>query len=298
MTSGQGVSIEAPAKINLGLEIIRKRPDGFHEIRTVLVMLTLADTLHVYVDEDSTGLALPNIPAEDNLISRALGAFRKAAPQSPTLGWSIEKRIPVAAGLGGASSDAAAALLAANELARNTLSRGELTDLADGLGSDVPFFLDGPAALASGRGTDLAALPAIDQPVILLVPTVSIPEKTRTLYSMIRPEDMSDGARSTDVKDALSDGRLPEMNDLANAFSRPLADLILGVAKLRRLLHESGVHAFGLSGAGPAHYVIGANACRTLESSGMLDVERDWLDVIRTRTRLTPLHVAALAFHD
>lgn len=289
MTFRQIVTIEAPAKINLGLEILERRPDGFHEIRTVMVMLQLADTLRVYAGGPLSGTELPDIPAETNLVTAALAAFRQAVPGSPKLGWSIEKRIPVAAGLGGASSNAAAALLAANELSGNALCREAMSELAGTLGSDITFFLGGPAAFASGRGTELESLPPVDQPVTLLLPGWTIAEKTRTLYSMIGLGDMTDGSRSMGARRAVEDHSIPAMVDLANAFSRPLSILVPDVLELQRALAASGVDRFGLSGAGPTHYVIGRNACDALSARAPLGSRFEGVETIGTHTRTTPL---------
>jgi len=291
MTVRHLVTIEAPAKINLGLEILGKRPDGFHEIRSVMTMLDLSDTLEVYVGDPLTGSELPNIPADTNLITKALEAYRHAVPGSPKLGWSITKRIPVAAGLGGASSNAAAALLAANELSGDPLSRAALVDLAAKLGSDVPFFLGSSAAFASGRGTNLATLPPIDEPVMLLLPRSSIAEKTRTLYSMIAPGDISDGSRSERIHQAVENQAIPALPDLANAFSRPLSSLVPDVGTLMEALVQSGAGRFGLSGAGPAHYVIGKDACEALSAYRLENRRLDLFEIIQTCTRLTPLAV-------
>lgn len=288
VTLRQSVTVEAPAKINLGLEILGKRFDGFHEIRTVMVMLQLADTLRVFTGPPS-GTELPEIPAETNLVTAALAAYRQAVPRSAELGWSIEKRIPVAAGLGGASSNAAAALLAANELSGNALSLEAMSELAGTLGSDVPFFLGGPTALASGRGTALESLPPVDQPVMLLVPGCTISEKTRTLYSMIIPDDMTDGSRSERVRRAVEHHTIPAEGDLANAFSRPLTILVPDVLGLHGALAACGVDRFGLSGAGPAHYVIGRDACKALSANAAADRRLDMFETITTRTRMTPL---------
>ncbi len=291
MTVRHVVTIETPAKINLGLEILGKRPDGFHEIRSVMTMLDLSDTLEVYAGGRLTGTELPYIPVDTNLIAKALVAYRHAVPGSPKLGWSITKRIPVAAGLGGASSNAAAALLAANELSGYPLSREILADLAATLGSDVPFFLGSSAAFASGRGTDLAPLSPIDEPVMLLLPTSSIAEKTRTLYSMIVPGDFSDGSRSERVLQAVENHITPALPDLANAFSRPLSSLVPEVRTLMGALAQGGAGRFGLSGAGPAHYVIGKDACEALSAYGLENRRLDLFETIHTRTRLTPLVV-------
>lgn len=297
MTSRYIVMVEAPAKINLGLEILGKHPDGFHEIRSVMTMLHLSDTLHVYAGGPLTGTELPQIPADTNLIAKALDTYRRAVPGSPELGWSIIKRIPVAAGLGGASSNAGAALLAANELSGNPLSRAALVDLAATLGSDVPFFLGSSAAFASGRGTDLSPLSPIDEPVMLLLPRSLIAEKTRTLYSMIAAGDISDGSRSERVRQAVENHVTPALPDLANAFSRPLSTLVPDVSTLTDALSQCGAVRFGLSGAGPAHYVIGKDACEALSAYKLENRRLDLIETILTRTRLTPITVQQSACH-
>ncbi len=284
----RSVTIEAPAKINLGLEILGKRPDGFHEIRSILVMLALADTVRVTFGNGGCGQELPGIPAEANLIARALGAFHRAVPSSPSMGGTVDKRIPAAAGLGGASSDAAAALLAANELAGMPLSPSELAGLAATLGSDIPFFLGSASAFVSGRGTDLAPLPGIAAPVTLLLPPATIARKTQTLYSLIGSADLTDGARTERGRGAVERGDLPTLTSLANAFSQPLARLVPESQNVLDTLPEHGVDRFGLSGAGPAHYVIGDTSCAVLERVLTTNRRFDAFCVIRTRTRSMP----------
>ncbi len=294
MSYRQVVTIDAPAKINLGLEILGKRADGFHEIRSVMVMLQLADTLRVYTGGAITGTELPYIQADTNLIALALAAFRQAVPGSPELGWAVDKRIPVAAGLGGASADAAAALIAANELSGNPLSWEELTDVGGTLGSDVAFFFGTPAAYASGRGTDLEPLPALDTPVTLLVPATRIDQKTRTLYSMIGPDDLTDGSRAARVRRAVEHLSIPELADLANAFRRPMSCLVPTIAGLETALVDNGIDHFGLSGAGPTLYVIGTDACEILASLDSAECGLESLTIIPTRTRLDPVTVRSM----
>lgn len=298
MTTPLSVSIEAPAKINLGLEILGKRTDGFHEIRTVMAMLELADTLQVFVDECVPGSDLAQAPPRDNLVTRALDVFRDAAPRSPRLGWKIEKRVPVAAGLGGASSDAAAALVAANYLAGLPLGKSDLNELAARLGSDVPFFLGNPFAIASGRGANLEPLPPKALEVLLVVPNVDIPQKTATLYSLVRPEDFSDGSRAEAVLALLAGNRAPDVQWLRNAFSRPLAAVEPRILELQRAMSDWGAESFGLSGAGPAHYVLSSGVLALGIQDSLSAEFGDWLILIPTRTRQQPLHVIDMNSND
>ncbi len=149
------------AKLNLSLKVIGKRPDGYHELRTVFQSITLSDRLAIEfqpgrgseVELDSS------IDIPDNLVIRAARALMEAASIRGMVRCRLDKRIPMGAGLGGGSSNAAAVLLALPALARKPVPIGELSRIAATLGSDVPYFLYGGAALGLGRGEELFPLP-------------------------------------------------------------------------------------------------------------------------------------------
>ena len=229
----------ANAKINLALLVGPKRPDGYHEIATVLERIDLADEVTL---EDAEALSVTGFP-EDTLVTRALELLADDDGGEPRWRVHVEKRIPVAAGLGGGSSDAAAALALANE----TLSRDALHDLAARVGSDVPFFLtDGPQ-LATGTGTDLEP---VDLPrdywIVLVLPSGERKESTAAVYARF------DGAAGFDERrTALLDSirRVRRATDLAllppnDLASSPLASTIRGLGAFRA----------DVSGAGPAVY--------------------------------------------
>jgi 4-diphosphocytidyl-2-C-methyl-D-erythritol kinase len=146
------LTLEAPAKINWFLLVKGKRPDGYHEIESLLQRLSLHDTLAFEESDSIEVLTEADIPGEENLVHRAAVLLRQKAAAGKGARVVLEKRIPISAGLAGGSSDAAAALMGLNELWGLGLSRGELSGFAASLGSDVPFFLNGPAALVQGRG--------------------------------------------------------------------------------------------------------------------------------------------------
>ena len=165
------------AKINLDLRVLHKRPDNFHELRTIFQTISLADTLEIeYAPSRRTHLELDDphsIP--DNLVLRAAHAVLEALKQHATIRFRLDKKIPMGAGLGGGSSNAAAVLLAIPALAHRLLPPDRLLTLATQLGSDVPFFLTGGTALALGRGTELYALPDIAQePLLLIAPNIHV----------------------------------------------------------------------------------------------------------------------------
>ena len=151
-----GVVVAAPAKLNLFLEILRKRPDGYHDLESLMVAVDLFDTLEVRATPGSISLSCdtPGLPTgADNLVVKAATILRDAAKR-PDLGASIRltKRIPTRAGLGGGSADAALTLLALNRIWKLALTREELAAMAASIGSDVAFFLAPPAAWCEGRG--------------------------------------------------------------------------------------------------------------------------------------------------
>lgn len=252
----RAVNARAPAKINLGLEILGKRRDGYHEIRSVLAMIDMHDDLRFQLGRAGGGGSLGGVPTEDNLIDRAIGLVQSRSTAPAHVGYGITKRIPIAAGLGGASSDAAATLSAVNHLLNHPLRGEELPGLAARLGSDVPFFLGAAAAVVRGTGTQVETIPTIRAAVLLIVPQVTIPRKTAALYERITSSNYTSGHRIERTVRRMRAGLFPEPSDLGNAFTAPLYDLLPSIAILPDLFRESGCARFGLSGAGPSHYAL------------------------------------------
>ena len=178
-----------PAKVNLTLRVLGRRPDGYHELRTVFQAVDLWDTLEA---EAASGLHLrcdpPGLAADGtNLVLRAATALQEAAGR-PDLGASLvlRKRIPVGGGMGGGSSDAAGALLLLSRLWGLALPGRRIRALAAALGSDVPFFLQGGTALGRGRGEDLVPLPFVgSHPILLGIPPFGT--STADVYAALTP---------------------------------------------------------------------------------------------------------------
>jgi 4-diphosphocytidyl-2-C-methyl-D-erythritol kinase len=251
----------APAKLNLGLEVIGKRADGYHEIATVMQTVSVFDRLTVVPAGDITlTVTERSLAGDDNLVLAAARLLRDNL--RPPIGASIDlaKRVPTAAGLGGASSDAAAALHAVSQLWNAALPPDRILALATDLGSDVPFLLRGGTALAEGRGERLTVLsPLRDLWFVLVVPAVTIPRKTATLYSALTPEDFSAGNRIRRLTADLEAGRSLDPDLLANAFRRPLATLIPELLAVERAIAAAGAPFVALSGSGPTHYTAAAS---------------------------------------
>ena len=171
------------AKINLDLRVLHRRPDGYHELRTIFQSISLADTLEVDYQPGRTRIDIrSNIDIADNLVVRAADSVLKATRRTGRLGFVLQKRIPLGSGLGGGSSNAAAVLLALPLLLGRPLPIEKLMELAAGLGSDVPFFLLGGAAVGLGRGTELYPLPDMPaRPAVLIAPFIHV--STRAAYA-------------------------------------------------------------------------------------------------------------------
>ena len=170
---------------------------------------------------------------------------------------SVVKRIPVGAGLGGGSSDAAATLRglhAAWGIARD----GErLAQIAAGLGSDVPFFLRGGTALAEGRGETVMPLPdAPETWIVLVVPPISMPEKTRRMYAALEPSDYTQGSHSQTLVDELAAGKPIDDEILYNAFERAAFEVFAGLEKYREWMLAAGAARVHLAGSGPSLFAL------------------------------------------
>jgi 4-diphosphocytidyl-2-C-methyl-D-erythritol kinase len=179
--------VQAHAKLNLYLRVVGRRPDGFHELETVFQSIDLADELTVELADDLrlTGGCAEAPPGPENLVLSAAAALREAAGGQGGAVIHLEKRIPVGAGLGGGSSDAAAMLLALNRLWGLELPHERLAALAAGLGSDVPFGLRGGTAVGRGRGEILEPLPTPRLWSVLVRPPFPVP--TAQAYGLYRP---------------------------------------------------------------------------------------------------------------
>ncbi len=236
----------ATAKLNLALVVGPRRPDGKHEVVTVLQRLDLADRVAI---EPASGLRVDGF-AEDTLVRGALEALAAAAGTEPRWRARITKRIPVAAGLGGGSSDAATALRLANETLPEPLPASELHDLAAGLGSDVPFFLSRGPQLGRGDGSELEPLDLPqDYWVTLLLPNRNRKASTADVY---RRFDERDGAGGFDERAATLERTLRTIKRPRDLAALPANDL--ASSPLATELLALGAFRADVSGAGPAVY--------------------------------------------
>jgi 4-diphosphocytidyl-2-C-methyl-D-erythritol kinase len=258
----------APAKINLALVVGPLRADGKHEVLTVYQRVDLGDRITVEPAPHTTISGF----AEDTLVRAALGAL--AAPH----GWrvKIEKHIPVAAGLGGGSSDAATALRLANAQLQAPLEPAELHSIAAHLGADVPFFLvDGPQ-LGTGDGTELESLDLPqDFVVLLLLPHGSVKPSTAEVYAQFdaRQGDTGWEARASATRAALAAVRRPR--DLA---SLPANDLLGSPLSAEFAAH--GAFRADVSGAGPTVYGLFHRRADASRAAGALKrLGRTWITV-------------------
>jgi 4-diphosphocytidyl-2-C-methyl-D-erythritol kinase len=245
---GPSIAVRSYAKLNLGLEVLGKRDDGYHEIVTILQQVDIHDEFTWH----ATGMPFEYIspaaidPGRD-LVRRALEFARDRDRWSGTL--TLQKRVPVGAGMGGGSSNAATAL----RLARPGASADELLECARQLGSDVPFFLRGGTALATGTGTSLQVLPTPKLWFVITVPDVTIEDKTSAMYRRLTSDDYSDGSRVLEAAQAIrTDAELS--GQLPNAFRRHYQGTA-EVERAFRLLCDVGCAA-RLSGAGPTVFAV------------------------------------------
>lgn len=238
--------LEAHAKINLSLVVGPTREDGMHEIVTVLQRVDLHDDVAL---EPSGELVVEGF-ADDTLVRSALEAVAKRAGVEPRWRATIEKRIPVAAGLGGGSSDAAAALRLANATLERSLSPDELHLVAKEIGADVPFFLRDGAQFATGDGTDLRSLVLpFDYHVLLLAPRGEEKASTASVY---RAFDARAGAGGFADRRAALESALASVVTARDLASLPWNDL--ASSPLSERLEQLGAFRADVSGAGPIVY--------------------------------------------
>ncbi len=247
------VRVRAFAKVNLGLSVVSRRPDGFHDIDTLFQSIDLADTL--VLEESAAGMTVSArglvVPLdESNLAWRAAEAVRSETG-CPPVSIDIHKRIPVAAGLGGGSADAAGTLLGMCSLFDLDLTDGDLKRLALGIGSDVPFMLRGGTARGRGRGENLEWWPGLSGFALVLV-TPPVPVSAGEAYAAARI-GLTRQALFTKLNcSAIQEG---DMRALLTALRNDLEPGVVSccpeVAAVRRALERAGALAVQMSGSGP-----------------------------------------------
>jgi 4-diphosphocytidyl-2-C-methyl-D-erythritol kinase len=251
------LTVFAPAKVNLHLEVKNKRQDGFHDIESVFLAVNFGDTLFFNVlkgegtvEIDMRGLKSP-LPTEENIIFRTVSLFREKTGFNKGLKISVKKRIPMGGGLGGGSSDAAAALLALNKLADSPCNREKLLEMAIFLGSDVPFFIyEAPAALVTGRGERILPLKAPKWHLVLVNP--GFHSDTSAAYKLL-DQNRTSTQTGSNIGEFIKNGVIDE-----KAFSRFSNDFLNFAQSPQKSVYNeiiAGLREFGadyanLSGSG------------------------------------------------
>jgi 4-diphosphocytidyl-2-C-methyl-D-erythritol kinase len=247
--------VQSYAKINLTLDVLGKRSDGYHELATIMQTIDLADTLCFTATSDGNVRMIcsqPELSNEHNLAVRAVQAIRQRCSLKQGVIIELYKHIPVAAGLGGGSSNAAAVLLALQQWWQLPLSPDDMLDIAASLGSDVPFFLQGGLALCEGRGERITTLeshwPASMRWLLLLKPPISV--STATVFRNLPVSDYTNGLHSRAVCTALSNQHQLPLEDLHNGLERGVLELYPEVAHARNAMLQAGAPFVRLSGSG------------------------------------------------
>ena len=248
--------LRAAAKVNLTLEVLGKRADGYHEIATVMQAVDLSDRITLD-DADDFELRSDSaaVPADaGNLAWRAAAALKEAAGIRAGVRIGLDKRIPVAAGLGGGSSDAAGVLLGLNRLWRLRWPLDRLDEVAATLGSDVPFFLRGGAALASGRGEKVEPLTARSMALVLVNP--KFPSSTAEMFGRLTPAMYSDGTATRTLAGTLGRSATRVAASLYNGMEAAAAAVFPQIVQMRAALMAAGALGALMSGSGPTVFGV------------------------------------------
>lgn len=296
--SAEKINVPAFAKINLGLRVHGRRPDGYHEISTIFQTVTLRDTLSFQATNDrKLGLVCsdPSIPTDDsNLVLRAASALRERFGVSEGARVELEKVIPAGAGLGGGSADAAVTLAALATLWEIETNAGELAEIGARLGADVPFFLTGGTALGTGTGTGIQPLEdAPNMHLVIVAPGVHV--STAEAYgalgapalTKVEPVvNLSVSRTEADFHDSLCDV-------WSNDFEAVVVRLYPEIGRAREALEGAGAHRVMLSGSGSSVFGVFESNGEAARAHDTLKSESGW-KVFACETLTRAEYLAAL----
>ncbi len=241
----------APAKINLVLEVLGKC-DDYHRVSSIMQAINLCDVLNFQLDDEiSLKCSEPSLES-GNLVARAAEFLKETTSFRRGAQIELYKHIPWGAGLGGGSSDAAATLLALNELWESRLSIPELAHIASKLGSDVPFFIYGGTALVEGKGERVTPLPSLPSTwfVLLVPPLPKIGDKTKQLYNKLNTSHFTKGQFIRAVLPPLTSGKTIDQSLMFNVFERVAFDFFPHLSEYGRKFKEAGASSIHLAGSG------------------------------------------------
>jgi 4-diphosphocytidyl-2-C-methyl-D-erythritol kinase len=251
------LTVYAPAKINLVLEVLGKHND-YHRISSIVQSIDLCDVLNFQPDEGICFECDKASLKRDNLVTRSATLLKESTKCSLGARIELRKHIPWGVGLGGGSSDAAATLLALNELWGLGLSLSELVHLASKLGSDVPFFIHRGTALVEGKGEKVTPLPYLSSAffVLLVPPLAKISDKTKQMYNNLDAAYFTEGQFVKAALSSLRQGKAIDPGLLFNVFEKVAFDFFPGLDKYRKILEEAGAPEIYLAGSGPCLFTF------------------------------------------
>jgi 4-diphosphocytidyl-2-C-methyl-D-erythritol kinase len=255
------VRIPAFAKVNLWLQIVARRPDGYHELRTVFQSIALHDTLELSLAR-RPGIVFEcddaSLGGRGNLVWRALDALRRELNIRQGITARLEKQIPVARGLGGGSSDAAAALIGLLRLTKRALPLPRLVAIAASLGADVPYFLFGGRALGVNRGDEIYPLPDAPKQWAVVVSPHAIAVSTRDAFGWARPQ-LTKRAAARKLWCFCALCWSPQGAGLSNDFEAPVFRRHPRLRNIKRVLLQRGAAEAALAGSGSAVFGLFPN---------------------------------------
>ena len=276
---------KAYAKINLTLEVMGKREDGYHEIASVVQAISLCDILsfqpreHIYL-----ACNIPQLVSPNNLVFKAAKSLQDFTGSSGGAAISLEKAIPLASGLGGGSSDAAVTLQALNEIWGLNLASENLERMAANLGSDIFFFLSGGmTALVEGRGEEVTRLPPLTKTwVVLVKPPMEIANKTQKMYASLDPSHFTQGESTQKVVELIKRGERITSQFCYNVFNEVASSFFPGLDEYRLRFLAAGASQVHLAGTGPTLFTLAEERAQGEEICRRLKKER--IEVYLTET--------------
>ncbi|MGD0884108.1 MAG: 4-(cytidine 5'-diphospho)-2-C-methyl-D-erythritol kinase [Thermodesulfovibrionales bacterium] len=279
------LTLSAPAKINWFLQVLRKRDDGYHDIISLMQYVTLSDTLTMEHSDEIEVITEPNIPQEENLVHKAALLMRERSGIKSGARITLKKEIPISAGLGGGSSDAATSLIGLSRLWNLDLTRRELSELGGALGSDVPFFFHGPAAVVKGRGE--IVFPVRLQaayPLVLVKPPVAVSTAWAYTQMTVSPDAKVLTKKHNNIKlfrQALENGDFSWLSSLnRNDLEPPVVKRYPIIYEIKQKLMLNGAVFSAMSGSGST--VFGVFRTDEEANRAVEGLSAHWCKVVKT----------------